>query len=174
MSPDAAPIEMTVTPDRAFAHAVWLAELRQGARTAGGGLLVAVLLIATSLGATVAENPWWTLFGMVGLALGVLLLVVVIAWPFQRRPREASALFHPIRYVLAPDSVEWTTDGTTVRLLWSAIQGVRLLPHAYLISRMDGGPGHLICRTTLSVLQQAQLRTYFAAHLAEKSTTTGA
>jgi hypothetical protein len=174
MSPDAAPIEMTVTPDRAFARAVWRAELKQGARTAAMGVGVAVLLIITSLGATVAEDPWWTVFGMIGLAFGVLLLVVVAAWPFQRRPRESAGVFQPIKYVLAPDALEWTTDAGTVRLLWSAVRGVRMLPHGYLISRADGGPGHLICRTTLTVLQQAQLRAYFGTHLAEKSTTTGA
>jgi hypothetical protein len=174
VSPDAAPIEMTVTPDRAFTRAVWRGELRQGFRTAGAGAGVAALLIITSLGATVAEDPWWTVFGMLGLALGVLMLVVVLAWPFQRKPRESPALYEPIHYVLSPESLEWTAQGATVRLTWSAIKGIRMLPHAYLISRQDGGAGHLICRTTLTVLQQAQLRTYFAAHLAEKSTTTGA
>lgn len=174
MSPDAAPIEMTVTPDRAFARAVWRAELRQGFRTAAAGACVAILLILTSLGSTVADNPVWTVFGMLGLALGVLLFVVVAAWPFQRRPRESSALFQPIKYVLGPEAVEWTSQGVTMRLPWSSVRGVRMLPHGYLISRYDGGPGHLVCRTTLSVLEQAQLRAYFSAHLAEKSTTTGA
>jgi hypothetical protein len=173
MTSDAAPIEMTVTPDRAFTRAVWRGELRQGLRTAGLGLVVAVLLIVTSLGAVVAEDPWWTVFGLVGLASGVLLFVVVLAWPFQHRPR-AAALTQPTTYLLTLDGIQWTSDGTTVRLDWSVIDGVRLLPHGYLIGRADGGAGHLICRTTLSVLQQAQLRAYFAAHLAEKSTTTGA
>jgi hypothetical protein len=174
MSDDAAPVEMTVTPDRAYARAVWRAEVRQGARTAGMGLGLAVLLILTSLGAIVAEAPWWTVFGMIGLACGVLLLVMVLAWPFQHRQKESDPLMQPIHYVLAPEAVEWTTETGTVRLLWSAIRGVRLLPHGYLISRHDGGPGHLICRTTLTVMQQAQLRAYFGSHLAEKSTTTGA
>jgi hypothetical protein len=171
---DSAHVEMTITPDRAFARAVWRAEVRQGSRTAGMGLLGAALLIATSLGAVVAEAPLWTVFGMIGLAAGVLLFVMVIAWPFQHRQREVDGLLQPIRYVLAPDAIEWNTDAGSVRLLWSAIRGVRLLPYAYQIHRYDGGPEHLICRTTLTALQQAQLRTYMSAHLAEKSTTTGA
>jgi hypothetical protein len=175
MSPDAsAPFEMTVVPDRAFARAVWRAELKQGARTAGMGVGVAVLLIVTSLGATLADDPWWTVFGMIGLAFGVLLLVVVVAWPFQRRPRESGPLYQPVKYVLAPDALEWNTESGTVRLRWSAVRGVRMLPHGYLVNRVDGGSAHLICRTTLTVMQEAQLRAYFGTHLAEKSTTTGA
>ncbi|HKT03423.1 MAG TPA: hypothetical protein VJT31_28170 [Rugosimonospora sp.] len=174
MTPDAAPIELTVTPDRAFVRAVRRSELRQGLRAAGTGILVAVLLILTSLGSTVADGPWWTVFGMLGLAGGVLMLVVVVAWPFQHKPREANLLSLPVRYTLGPDGPEWTTDGVTIRLAWSAMAGVRTERHAYVISRTDGGAPHLICRTTLTVLEEAQLHGYFAAHLGEKSTTTGA
>ncbi len=174
MTPDAAPIEMTVTPDRAFVRAVWRTDLRQGLRTAGTGALVALLLVATSLGATVADGPWWTAFGMVGLAAGVLMFVVVLAWPFQHRPRETSPLYLPVQYVFGPDGLQWTTDGATVRLAWTAIASVRALRHGYAVERRDGAPAHVICRTTLTVLQDAQVRAYFAAHLGEKSTTTGA
>jgi general stress protein CsbA len=167
-------MEMTVTADRAFGRSVWWADLRQNVRLAMTGILVAVVLIAASIGATVAESPWFTVIGLLGLAVGALLLVVVAAWPFQRRVRETSPIMQPVRYVFAPDGVEWTTESSTVRLFWPAIRGVRLLPYAYMINRSDGGAGHLICRTTLTPIQDAQLRAYFATHLAEKSTTTGA
>jgi hypothetical protein len=167
-------MEMTVTADRTFGRSVWWADLRQNLRLALMGVLVAAVLIVASLGATVAEQPWFTVVGLLGLAVGVLLLVVVAAWPFQHRVHESSAIMQPVRYVFAPDGVEWTTESSAVRLFWPAIRGVRLLPYAYMINRSDGGAGHLICRTTLSPIQDAQLRAYFAAHLAEKSTTTGA
>lgn len=166
----AVPIEITITPDRAFGRAQRWVELRQSVRLLIGTALVALLLIATSLGATVAEAPWWSVFGFVGLAMGVVLLAVVISWPFQQHGRPAPAATH---YVLGPDALEWTNDATTVRLALSGVREVRRLRHGYLVSRTDGGTAPLICRTTLTPEQDAILRSYFAA-LSGKSTITGA
>jgi hypothetical protein len=171
VNPEQAPIEMTITPDRTFARALHRIEMRQSIRLLLATAVLAVLLIATSLGSTVAEDPWWTVFGFLGLAFGLVLLVVVVAWPFQQRRSAGGA--EPVRYVFGPDAVEWATEAATVRLAWTAVREVRALRHGYLIQRTDGGTAPLVCRTTLTPEQDAQLRRYFAG-LAAKSTTTGA
>src|SRR5262245_9153537 len=168
----ARPLEITITADEAFARAMRRNEVRQSHRSLALTALVATLLIATSLGSTVAEAPWWTAFGMVGLAGGFIVWVVVIGSLFQRH-EAPPGLLDPTRYVFGLEALEWSTDSTTTRLNWSAVGNVRSLPHGYQINRKDGGTAVVICRTTLSAEQDARLRSYFSG-LAAMLTTTGA
>jgi hypothetical protein len=165
-------LEITVTADEAFARAMRRHEVRQGHRSLALTALVAILLIATSLGSTVASAPWWTAFGMLGLASGFIVCVVVIGTLFQRHETPPGML-DPTRYVFRLETLEWSTDSTTTRLNWSAVSGVRTLPHGYQINRQDGATAVVICRTTLTAEQDTRLRSYFSG-LAATSTTTGA